>query len=192
MRDLAFTVYSDATFESGEVLMTVRITSENGESQDVEITIESARISLSFDDDKTLSKSNSFADVDPNIVVIVIENSGLRTASEVTVFLTPSGGQEENRTLSVPALGSQDFQFNLSAASQGIERFDVRVEVGGDDANFTTGELPNEDFRIEYIVQGSDEEDSSLILVAIVALIIIILYFGIKAARSRGGSGTRF
>ena len=53
------------------------------------------------------------------------------------------------------------------------------------------GELPNEDFGIEYIVQGS-EEDSSLILVAIVALIIIILYFGIKAARSRGGSGTRF
>ena len=64
--------------------------------------------------------------------------------------------------------------------------------MSGDDANFTTGELPNEDFGIEYIVQGSDEEDSSLILVAIVALIIIILYFGIKAARSRGGSGTRF
>ena len=192
MRDLAFTVSSDATFESGEVLMTVRITSENGESQDVEITIESARISLSFDDDKTLSRSNSFADVDPNIVVIVIENSGLRSASEVTVFLTPSSGQEENRTLPVPALGSQDFEFSLPAASQGIERYDVRVEVSGDDANFTTGELPNEDFGIEYIVQGSDEEDSSLILVAIVALIIIILYFGIKAARSRGGSGTRF
>ena len=192
MRDLAFTVFSDATFESGEVLMTVRITSENGESQDVEITIESARISLSFDDDKTLSRSNSFADVDPNIVVIVIENSGLRSASEVTVFLTPSSGQEENRTLPVPALGSQDFEFSLPAASQGIERFDIRVEVSGDDANFTTGELPNEDFGIEYIVQGSDEEDSSLILVAIVALIIIILYFGIKAARSRGGSGTRF
>ena len=192
LRDLAFTVSSDASFESGEVFMTVRITSEDGESQDVEIRIESARISLSFDDDKTLSRSNNYADVNPNSVVIVIENSGLRTASEVTVYLTPkSSGKEYNLTLSVGALSTQDFEFSLPAASQGIERFDVRAEVSGDDANFTTS-TPDEDFGIEYVVQGSEDEDSSIILIAIVALIFIILYFGIKAARTRSGSGSRF
>ena len=192
MRDLAFSVSSDASFESGEVLMTVRVTSEDGTSQDVEITIESARISLEFDIDKTQSRSNTFADLDPNSVVIVIENTGLRTANEVTVYLTPkSSGTEANLTLSVPALGSQDFVFELPAASQGIERYDVRVEVSGDDANFTTS-LPEEDFGIEYVVQGSDDDDSSIVIITIIALIFIILYFGIKAAKTRSGSGTRF
>jgi hypothetical protein len=192
MRDLAFTVSSDASFESGEVLMTVRITSEDGESQDVEITIESARITLSFDDDKTRSRSNNYADVNPNNVVIVIENTGLRTASEVTVYLKPkTSGVEYNLTLSVAALSTQDFEFSLPAASQGIERFDVRVEVSGDDANFTTS-TPEEDFGIEYVVQGSDDEDSSIILFTIIALTFIILYFGVKAAKSRSGSGSRF
>ena len=171
--------------------MTVPITSEDGESQDVEITIESARITLSFDDDKTLSRSNNFADVSPNIVVIVIENTGLRTASEVTVYLTPANGVEYNQTLSVAALSSQDFEFTLPAASQGIERYDMRAEVNGDDANFTTS-TPEEDFGIEYVVQSSEDEDSSIILITIIALIFIILYFGIKAARTRSGSGSRF
>ena len=172
--------------------MTVRITSEDGESQDVEITIESARVSLDFDVDKTLSRSNNYADINPNIVVIVVENSGLRTASEVTVYLTPKTSKVEyNLTLSVPALGEQDFEFTLPDASQGIEPFDVRVEVNGDDKNFSAGDI-SEDFRIEYLVQASDEDDSSIILLTIIALIFIILYFGIKAARSRGGSGTRF
>jgi hypothetical protein len=105
LRDLAFTVSSDASFESGEVVMTVRITSEDGESQDVEITIESARISLSFDDDKTLSRSNNYADLDPNNVVIVIENFGLRIVSEVIVYFIPKlSGIEYNLTLSVAVL----------------------------------------------------------------------------------------
>ena len=122
----------------------------------------------------------------------MIENTGLRTASEVTVYLTPkTSGEEYNRTLSVAALSTQDFEFSLPAASQGIERFDVRAEVSGDDANFTTS-TPNEDFGIEYVVQGSEDEDSSIILVAIIALTLIILYFGIKAARTRSGSGSRF
>jgi hypothetical protein len=192
LRDLAFTVSSDASFESGEVVMTVRITSEAGESQDVEITIESARISLTFDRDKTLSRSNNYADVNPNNVVIVIENTGLRTASEVTVYLKPkTSGIEYNLTLTVAALSTQDFEFELPAASQGIERYDIRAEVSGDDANFTIS-APDEDFGIEYVVQGSDDEDSSIIIIAIIALIFIILYFGIKAAKTRSGSGSRF
>ena len=112
-------------------------------------------------------------------------------ASNVTVYLTPTSGTEYSVNLSVPALGEQDFKFALPAASQGIEPYDVRVEVNGEDKNFSSGDI-SEDFRIEYVVQASEEEDSSIILLAIVALIVIILYFGIKAARSRGGSGTRF
>lgn len=67
----------------------------------------------------------------------------------------------------------------------------MRAEVNGDDANFTTS-TPEEDFGIEYVVQSSEDEDSSIILITIIALIFIILYFGIKAARTRSGSGSRF
>ncbi len=172
--------------------MTVRVASEDGTSQDVEITIESARISLTFDEDTTKSRSNTYADLDPNSVIIVIDNTGLRTADEVTVYLKPkTSGVEVNLTLSVPALGSQDFVFELPAALQGVEPYDIRVEVSGDDANFTTS-LPEGDFRIEYVVQGSADEDSPILIIGIIALIIIILYFGVKAAKKSTGSGSRF
>ena len=192
MRDLAFTVTATPDFNAGPVDMTVRITSEDGLTyEDVEIEIEAARIELNWNEDLSLSRSNGFADVDPNMVVIVIENNGLRTAQNVTVFLDSAGMSEMLVNLSVPAQGSTDFEFPLPMASQGITRYDVRAVVNGDDANYTIGSVEG-DFGIEYLVQGSDDSSNPIVVVTIIALIFIILYFGFKASARARGSGSRF
>ena len=193
LRDLAFAVTSSSDFDDGQVTVTVRITSEDGVTQeDVEIVVESARISLNWNQGLSQSRSNNFADVDPNSVVIVIENKGLRPAQQVTVYLDSSGMSEMNMTLAVPASGSTDFEFTLPKASQGITRYDVRAVVLGDDANYTTGDGVDDDFGIEYLVQGSEETSNSIVIVAIIGLIFIILYFGFKASSRARGSGSRF
>ncbi len=193
LRDLAFAVTSSSDFDDGQVTITVRITSEDGVTQeDVEIVVESARISLNWNQGLSQSRSNNFADVDPNSVIIVIENNGLRPAQQVTVYLDSSGMSEMNMTLAVPASGSTDFEFVLPKASQGITRYDVRAVVLGDDANYTTGDAVDDDFGIEYLVQGSEETSNSIVNVAIIALIFIILYFGVKASSRARGSGSRF
>ena len=192
MRDLAFSVSSSNDFDDGKVTVTVRITSEDGVTQeDVEIVVESARIALNWNEDLSLSRSNGFADVDPNTVVIVIENNGLRPAQQVQVFLDSSGMSEMNITLSIPADGSTDFEFVLPMASQGITRYDVRAIVLGDDANYTTSTVDG-DFGIEYLVQGSDDSSNPIVVVAIIVLIFVILYFGFKASARARGSGGRF
>jgi hypothetical protein len=193
LRDLAFAVTSSSDFDDGQVTVTVRITSEDGVTQeDVEIVVESARISLNWNQGLSQSRSNNFADVDPNSVVIVIENKGLRPAQQVTVYLDSSGMSEMNMTLAVPASGSTNFEFPLPKASQGITRYDVRAVVLGDDANYTTGDGVDDDFGIEYLVQGSEDTSNSIVIVAIIGLIFIILYFGFKASSRARGSGSRF
>ena len=193
LRDLAFAVTSSSDFDDGQVTVTVRITSEDGVTQeDVEIVVESARISLNWNQGLSQSRSNNFADVDPNSVVIVIENKGLRPAQQVTVYLDSNGMSEMNMTLAVPASGSTDFEFPLPKASQGITRYDVRAVVLGDDANYTTGDGVDDDFGIEYLVQGSEDTSNSIVIVAIIGLIFIILYFGFKASSRARGSGSRF
>ena len=192
MRDLAFSVTATPDFNAGPVYMTVRISSEDGLTyEDVQIEIEAARIELNWNEDLSLSRSNGFADVDPNMVVIVIENNGLRTAQNVTVFLDSAGMSEMLVNLSVPAQGSTDFEFPLPMASQGITRYDVRAVVNGDDANYTIGSVEG-DFGIEYLVQGSDDSSNPIVVVTIIALIFIILYFGFKASARARGSGSRF
>jgi hypothetical protein len=99
---------------------------------------------------------------------------------------------EMNMTLAVPASGSTDFEFTLPKASQGITRYDVRAVVLGDDNNYTTGGDVDDDFGIEYLVQGSEESSNSIVIVTIIGLIFIILYFGFKASSRARGSGSRF
>ena len=193
IRDIAFSVTSAADFEEGPITITVGITSEDGvTTEDYVIEVEAARISLSFDEDRTKSRCNNFADVDPNTVIIVMENTGLRSAQLVTVYLDSASISEMNVTLTMPASSTTEFEFILPAASQGITRYDVRWEVLGDDANFTTGDLDGEDFGIEYLVQGSEETSNPIVTIAIIGLIFIILYFGFKASERARRSGGRF
>ena len=193
LRDLAFAITAAPGFDSSFITVTIRITSEDGvTTTDEQIKVESARISLNWQEDLSVSRSNGFADVDPNVVVIVIENNGLRPAQQVTVYLDSNGMSEQNMTLAVPASGSTDFEFILPKASQGITRYDVRAEVLGDDNNFTIGDGVDGDFGIEYLVQGNEDSSNSIVIVTIVALIFIILYFGFKASARARGSGSRF
>ena len=192
LRDLAFTITSPADFNEGEIKVKVRITSEDGTTQvEEEITVESARIALNWNQDLSKSRSNNFADIDPNTLVIVIENNGLRDAQQVTVFAKTEGLSEVNMTLSVPAEGSTDFEFILPKASQGITRYDVRAVVLGDDLNYSTTTV-GDDFSIEYLVQGSEDSSNPIVIITIIALIFIILYFGFKASSRARSSGSRF
>jgi len=193
VRDLAFSVTSAPDFEEGPITITVRITSEDGTTtEEYEIEVEAARIALSFDEDLTKSRSNNFADVDPNNVIVVMENTGLRSAQLVTVYLDSDSISEMNMTLTMPASSTTEFEFILPEASQGITRYDVRWEVLGDDANFTTGDSDGEDFGIEYLVQGTEETSNPIVTIAIIGLIFIILYFGFKASERARRSGGRF
>ena len=194
MRDLAFSVTSAPDFEEGPITITVRITSEDGTTtEEYDIEVEAARIALSFDEDLTKSRSNNFADVDPNTVIIVMENTGLRSAQLVTVYLDSDSISEMNVTLTMPASTTTEFEFILPAASQGITRYDVRWEVLGDDFNFSNNDADNaEDFGIEYLVQGSEETSNPIVTIAIIGLIFIILYFGFKASERARRSGGRF
>ena len=153
--------------------------------------MESARIALNWNQDLSKSRSNNFADIDPNTLVIVIENNGLRDAQQVTVFAKTEGLSEVNMTLSVPAEGSTDFEFILPKASQGITRYDVRAVVLGDDLNYSTTTV-GDDFSIEYLVQGSEDSSNPIVIITIIALIFIILYFGFKASSRARSSGSRF
>ena len=194
VRDLAFSVTSAPDFEEGPITITVRITSEDGTTtEEYEIEVEAARIVLNFDEDLTKSRSNNYADVDPNTVIIVMENTGLRSAQLVTVYLDSDSISEMNVTLTMPASTTTEFEFILPAASQGITRYDVRWEVLGDDFNFSNNDADNtEDFGIEYLVQGSEETSNPIVTIAIIGLIFVILYFGFKASERARRSGGRF
>ena len=192
LRDLAFTVTAPADFTDSSITIEVRVTSEDGTTEDkAEIVVESARIALNWNQDLSKSRSNNFADVDPNNLVIVIENDGLRQAQAVTVFVSSDGLTERNMTLSVPAEGSTDFEFVLPKSSQGITRYDVRAVVSDDEVNFSTTTV-GDDFSIEYLVQGSEDSSNPIVIVTIIALIFIILYFGFKASSRARSSGSRF
>ena len=192
-RELAFAVTAPEGFDESYVTMEVRITSEDGETQvSQEIKIESARIDLEWDEDLSVSRSNGFADVEPNYVVIVIDNNGLRSAENVTVTLSYDD-VTLNKSLPVAASSSTDFEFVLpEAASQGITRYDVSVEVSEVDSPYVEGDLVDDDFGIEYVVQGSDDTSNPIVIITIIALIVLILYFGFKASARARGSSSRF
>jgi len=122
-----------------------------------------------------------------------MENTGLRSAQLVTVYLDSDSISEMNVTLTMPASTTTEFEFTLPAASQGITRYDVRWEVLGDDFNFSNNDADNaEDFGIEYLVQGSEETSNPIVTIAIIGLIFVILYFGFKASERARRSGGRF
>mgnify|MGYP006221495789 FL=1 len=129
---------------------------------------------------------------EPNLVVIVIDNDGLRSAENVTVTLSYDD-VTLNKSLPVSASSSTDFEFVLpEAASQGITRYDVSVEVSEEDSPYVEGDLVDDDFGIEYVVQGSDDTSNPIVIITIIALIVLILYFGFKASARARGSSSRF
>jgi hypothetical protein len=109
----------------------------------------------------------------------------------VIVYLTPDGEAERQQTISVPANSTVNAVFGDITQSQGTTRYDIRVEVAGEEANNVEDISPDNgefDFGIEYNTATSADGDSIWLTLAIVALGLLVIYGGVRTARSRGGT----
>lgn len=187
-----FTAFAPADFTEGSFTITVTVTSEDGTSTDsIDVIITSARIKLSVDQGDIITKSDQLSGVPGNLIVPV-ENFGTLDATSIIVYLTPqeSGAEEMQTSITVPAGQTVDAVFNMNATTAGIHRFDVRVDVVGDDADDVDVEVEDFDFSMEYKINEDLGEESILFQIVILALIILVIYGGVKM--SRGKSGTKF
>jgi hypothetical protein len=69
-------------------------------------------------------------------------------------------------------------------------RYDVRIEIVGDDSEFTDKPVDEFDFKIEYYIDDTSEE-SSLFTIVIAILGALVLYGGVRISR-RSNKGSRF
>ena len=193
-RSQAFTVFSPSTWDGSTKTVTVTVTSENGvDTESYEVELVQAMISLKWDDDAIQTASDTTADDENTQVRIPIENVGYRDATgSVIVYLTyqATGEEYNSTTISIPAQSTGIAVFDVGAMPNNKQRFDYRVEVVGEDANFTENGIEPGDFSIQFNID-EESDDGLLFTLAIVALIGAILYGGVQMVR-RGGNSKRF
>ena len=185
-----FTAFAPADFSEGSFTVSVTVTSEDGTTTDsFDVTISSARIKLRVDQGAIITKSNHDSDV-PGDMKIPVENFGTLDATSVIVYLTPqeTGGKEMQVGIVIPAGQTVDAVFSLNATKAGIHRFDVRVDVIGDDADDVDVEVEDFDFSMEYQINVDTGEESVLFQIAIFALVILVLYGAVKMSRNKGST----
>ena len=199
-RSQLFTAYSSDDFTSGTKTVTVRITSEDGvftDTFDVEIT--KASIELYINEGKIVTLSDNIADKAGKLV-IPVTNLGFLGSDDVSVTASIQNGRTlGTQTVTLNPNGTTNVEFDLTAEdASGTVRFDVRVEVLGDDADQVIEEIGIEDgeqtidFSIEYFIQADTDETADTFLVAgIVILGLLVIYGGVRLARSKSSS-TRF
>ena len=187
-RNQPFTVFAPAEFVEGSILLTVDITSVSGtQSEQVKVTIKAARIALEVETGDIQTESDDVAG-EPGRVIIPVSNNGELDANDVIVYLTLPNGTEMQQTVSVPA-NSQTFAvFEDIEQNQGNQRFELRVEVAGEDAPYVESNVYESDWSLEYRVVSSGEGDSPWLSVLILVLIVLVAYGGVRTARSRGGT----
>ena len=97
-------------------------------------------------------------------------------------------------TISLDAESTTNANFTVSAADSGSTvRFEVTVEVVGDDSDKVTKEIGADkmiDFSVEYYIDETTEESPWFTLVIFV-IGALVVYGGVRLARSRSSS-TRF
>ena len=125
--------------------------------------------------------------------MIPIENTGSLDAPSVIVYLkptTPSEMDELAVTISVPAGQTVDAEFTDLSFRQGNQRFELRVEVVGEESTSDWSvDLPDgNSISLEYRTTTELDGEDTWFTLAIVLLGILVIYGGTKAARSRGGS----
>jgi hypothetical protein len=193
-RSQAFTVFSPSTWDGSTKTVTVTVTSENGvDTESYEVELVQAMISLKWDDDAIQTASDTTADDENTQVRIPIENVGYRDATgSVIVYLTyqATGKEYNSTTISIPAQSTGIAVFDVGAMPNNKQRFDYRVEVVGEDANFTENGIEPGDFSIQFNID-EESDDGLLFTLAIVALIGAILYGGVQMVR-KGGNSKRF
>ncbi len=137
-RTQQFTVFAPESFAEGEFPLTIYVNSEDESfpTTTVEVVVQAANIDLVVLEKSIPSKSNDVAN-SPGSVVIPIENTGSLDAPSVIVYLkptTPSEMDELAVTISVPAGQTVDAEFTDLSFRQGNQRFELRVEVVGEES----------------------------------------------------------
>jgi len=195
-RTQQFSIFAPESFTSNEIEATVTITSEDGvTSETVDVTIQSARISLSVDE--TLSQElTKVYESQPGQIVVPISNSGYRTASTVlvTVNLTNDAGNEVlenigNQTISVAAGQTINVTFALDESSKKFNRYSISVDILGEDNDYVEDSIDPFDYQEETILDTS-EPTSGWFMVVIIVLTLLVGYGGLKVARNK--SSNRF
>jgi hypothetical protein len=191
-RSQMFTAFAPEDFDSGSKVVTVTVTSEDGvttETFDVEIV--RANIDLSVDQGEIKTLSGNIADR-AGMLIIPIKNSGFLGSDNVVVSASVQGGRSLGaQTVSVGPEGQTNVTFDLEASdASGTVRYDVRIEIVGDDSEFTDKPVDEFDFKIEYYIDDPSEE-SSLFTIVIAILGALVLYGGVRISR-RSNKGSRF
>jgi hypothetical protein len=186
-----FTAFAPADFTDGSFTVSVTVTSEDGTTTDsFDVTISSARIKLRVDQGDIITKSHQIADEAGNMV-IPVENFGTLDATSVIVYLTPQDtGKEMQVGIVIPAGQTVDAVFAMNATSAGNHRFDVRVDVIGDDADDVDVEVEDFDFKMKYQINENLGDESILFQLVILVLVIFVVYGAVKMSRNK--SSTKF
>ena len=194
-------MFAPADFnEDGGFDLKVYVDNLGGDAKEVDVTIQYAQIKLSVDQGEIATESDDIANVAGN-VVIPVRNSGLLDATSVIVYLKPvgEGTVEFQQTITVRANETVNAVFENITREQGDHRFEVRLEVVGEEANNVESiTLPGtadqngiHDFQLRYDPEVSTDGDSIWLTLAVVVLGSLVVYGGVKTARS-GRSGSKF
>ena len=196
-RSQMFTAYAPDDFVSGSKTVTVTVTSEDGIFTDTfDVVISKASIELYIDQGAIVTLSDNVADTAGKLV-IPVTNLGSLGSSDVVVSASIVGGETlGSQTITLNPNSTTNAEFDVSAEdSTGNVRFEVRVEVIGDDSENVIQQIGTDDskiidFSVEYYIT-EETKDSPWFTLAIFVLGALVIYGGIKA--SRGGSkSTRF
>ncbi|MDA8546286.1 glycosyltransferase family 39 protein [Euryarchaeota archaeon] len=191
-RSQMFTAFAPEDFDSGSKVITVIITSEDGvktDSFDVEIV--TADINLMVDQGEIATLSDNIANRAGKLV-IPIKNSGFLGSDDIVVSASIQGGRSlGSQTVSIEPEGTTNVTFDLEASdAAGTVRYDVRIEIVGEDSAFTDKAVDEFDFKIEYYIDETSDE-SPLFTILIVVLGALVLYGGVRISR-RSSKGSRF
>jgi len=180
-----FTAFAPADFTEGSFTITVTATSKDGTTSDsFDVTISSARIKLRVDQGDIIEKSWQISG-EPGNLVVPVENFGTLDATEVIVYLTPADGVELQVGMIIPAGQTVNAEFALDAIKAGIHRYDVRVDVIGDDADDVDVEVEDFDFGMEYRINEDLGEESVLFPIIILVVSLLIIYGAVKMGRNK-------
>jgi hypothetical protein len=181
-----FTAFAPADFTDGSFTISVTVTSEDETTSDsFDVKISSARIKLRVNQGEIITNSQQLADVPTNLK-IPVENFGTLDATEVIVYLTPQDtGDELQVGIIIPAGKTVNATFALDAVRAGIHRYDVRVDVIGDDADDVDVEVEDFDFSMEYQINEDLGEESVLFPIIILGVSILIIVGAVKMGRNK-------
>ena len=190
-----FSVFAPADFSDGEGFdLKVYVSNLGGDAQEVDVTIQYAQIKLYVDQGEIATQSDDIANV-AGSVVVPVQNNGLLDATSVIVSFRESGTENwEQQTISIPAGETVNAEFENITRPQGDHRFDVKIEVVGEEANNVESIGPDNgefDFPLRFDPESSAGQDSIWLTLAVVILGSLVVYGGVKTARS-SRSGSKF